>query len=172
MLAGWRCAACGSNGGVLQVHHLTYARIFKENDDDLMVLCDEHHQKIEDLIAAGLLKRVGDVRVLAAETVRLLSPHQLAKREQKALSRVFRKRERRKRSEERHAAWVANGSQKKPAYIPSATFSGLVRPNNEKQEAMLSDPLFVEALILDRKQFKKQTCPALSQRAHHQDSCP
>lgn len=33
-----RCQECGK-GGPLEVHHLTYARLFQERDEDLLVLC-------------------------------------------------------------------------------------------------------------------------------------
>lgn len=41
-LAGNRCQECGGLDH-LEVHHLTYARIFHERDDDLVVLCRRCH---------------------------------------------------------------------------------------------------------------------------------
>lgn len=40
--AGRRCRECGK-GGPLDVHHLTYARLFQEKDEDLLVLCRDCH---------------------------------------------------------------------------------------------------------------------------------
>ena len=52
--AGWVCEVCGSDGP-LQVHHLTYARVGKERDDDLLVLCDECHARQHGLLDDGQL---------------------------------------------------------------------------------------------------------------------
>lgn len=44
--AGYRCQDCGrhaNEAGPLEVHHLTYARIFAELDKDLRVLCRDCH---------------------------------------------------------------------------------------------------------------------------------
>lgn len=38
----------------------------------MMTLCDYHHDQIEEFVAAGRILRVGDVRHLAAQTVKLL----------------------------------------------------------------------------------------------------
>ncbi len=73
-IAKFRCAACTNNKAV-QVHHLTYERIFDEDMADLLPLCAEHHSLAESLIAKGYLTRNGDVLFLATETVRLLAPH-------------------------------------------------------------------------------------------------
>lgn len=43
--AGYRCQYCGKKGGVLQVHHLTYARFGgNEKPRDLKVACLTCHQ--------------------------------------------------------------------------------------------------------------------------------
>lgn len=42
-LAGYQCEECGS-GGHLHVHHLTYARLGREELDDLAVLCPQCHE--------------------------------------------------------------------------------------------------------------------------------
>ena len=41
---GFTCKACGTNKD-LQVHHLTYDRLSKENMDDLITLCADCHKK-------------------------------------------------------------------------------------------------------------------------------
>ena len=44
--AGWRCQHPGCESlGPLHVHHLTYERVGQERDDDLLVLCAEHHRR-------------------------------------------------------------------------------------------------------------------------------
>lgn len=70
-IAKFRCAACGA-GKSVQVHHLTYERIFNEEMSDLLPLCDSHHKTAESLVKSGHLNRRGDVLFLATETVRLI----------------------------------------------------------------------------------------------------
>lgn len=71
--AHYCCAACGEKRN-LEVHHLTYARIFNEEPGDLMVLCGEHHDQIERLISKGAISRVGWADDLASQTIKLLRP--------------------------------------------------------------------------------------------------
>lgn len=76
-IAQHRCSAC-RNSKAIHVHHLTYARIFKEEMADLLPLCEFHHNAAERLIAKGKLSRTGDVLFLTSETLRLvisLQPH-------------------------------------------------------------------------------------------------
>lgn len=47
--SGFRCEHCGCRV-TLQVHHLTYARIHREQLADLIVLCDRCHSTIEESI--------------------------------------------------------------------------------------------------------------------------
>lgn len=50
-LAGYRCADCGFNARLrdrrrhLEVHHLTYDRLYGERPTDLAVLCDYCHKR-------------------------------------------------------------------------------------------------------------------------------
>lgn len=46
--AGNRCQHCGATSR-LEVHHLTYERLFCEQPEDLLVLCRSCHQKIHAL---------------------------------------------------------------------------------------------------------------------------
>lgn len=39
------CQDCGKKSDRLEVHHITYARLGREHDDDLVVLCDTCHEK-------------------------------------------------------------------------------------------------------------------------------
>lgn len=75
-IAQFRCSACSETKAV-HVHHLTYARIFDEDMEDLLPLCDLHHRAAEEMIRKGLLPRTGNVLFLAAETLRLIIPHEL-----------------------------------------------------------------------------------------------
>lgn len=68
---GRKCAACGSKKR-LQAHHLTYARIFKEELSDLVSLCRAHHELVEELIRLNRIPRIGDTGVICRETLRLL----------------------------------------------------------------------------------------------------
>lgn len=76
-LSSCRCDACGEEKQ-LEVHHLTYARIFREEMEDLMTLCRVHHAAAEEMIAKRVLSRVGDPRVLKAETLRFIRPREKA----------------------------------------------------------------------------------------------
>jgi 5-methylcytosine-specific restriction endonuclease McrA len=40
--AGYRCQVCGGKSG-LQVHHVSYANLGHEQDEDLTVLCSDCH---------------------------------------------------------------------------------------------------------------------------------
>ena len=42
-VAGYSCEECGADGQ-LHVHHLTYARLGREELDDLAVLCPQCHE--------------------------------------------------------------------------------------------------------------------------------
>lgn len=53
-LAGYKCQDCGldrsrSGGRGLQVHHLTYERLFHERDTDLVALCVKCHERQDRL---------------------------------------------------------------------------------------------------------------------------
>jgi len=45
--AGYRCYECGASGVVLQLHHLTYARLGSERPGDLRVLCKVCHRRAD-----------------------------------------------------------------------------------------------------------------------------
>jgi hypothetical protein len=70
-VSGNRCEACGS-AQEMQVHHLTYARIFKEPLEDLMPLCRRCHEGIEEHIKIGNISRAGIPLELRKKTVLLL----------------------------------------------------------------------------------------------------
>lgn len=72
-LAGGQCECRGPHNGPLQVHHLTYARIFNEDMRDLMVLCKLHHLAVEFEILNGRFGREGDVDELRRKTKALFA---------------------------------------------------------------------------------------------------
>lgn len=45
---GYRCQICGASDVPLEVHHLTYARLRRERDDDLITLCHDCHSKVTE----------------------------------------------------------------------------------------------------------------------------
>lgn len=45
-LLGRTCELCGSNK-IIQVHHLTYERLYQERKSDLLLLCSECHKKAD-----------------------------------------------------------------------------------------------------------------------------
>ena len=49
--AGFKCKECGTNEEQLEVHHLTYERLFHERDADLIVLCRSCHSKHHNKVA-------------------------------------------------------------------------------------------------------------------------
>lgn len=53
----------------MQVHHLTYERIFNEPPEDLMVLCRYHHIAAEEVLFSGKVARRGDVHFLRVRTL-------------------------------------------------------------------------------------------------------
>ena len=50
---GNRCERCKDTGKRLDVHHITYARIFNEEPSDLMLVCRKCHQQIHGLDMYG-----------------------------------------------------------------------------------------------------------------------
>lgn len=45
---GYRCQICGAVDVPMEVHHLTYDRLFQEQDDDLLTVCAACHKKITE----------------------------------------------------------------------------------------------------------------------------
>lgn len=70
-MSNFGCEVCGSKEDV-QVHHLTYERIFKEDMKDLMPLCVTHHNAVEVAISEGKIQRTGNIRHLRCQTINLL----------------------------------------------------------------------------------------------------
>lgn len=66
-----KCEACGSTYKV-EVHHLTYDRIFHESLEDLIPLCQIHHAIVEAATRHGRLKRHGPPGLLLKGCLDLL----------------------------------------------------------------------------------------------------
>lgn len=69
----FRCEACDSKDRV-EVHHLTYERIFNEDMADLLPLCSIHHDAATELQKDGTLPRTGNVFKLARMTLKAIAP--------------------------------------------------------------------------------------------------
>lgn len=63
-----RCEGCNINGQ-LDIHHLTYARIFNEPLSDLMALCQKCHDHIELLVAQDQIPRTDEPTALRKFTI-------------------------------------------------------------------------------------------------------
>jgi hypothetical protein len=44
----YTCRQCGISGKPLDVHHITYDNLYSENDDELVAVCRECHEKIHE----------------------------------------------------------------------------------------------------------------------------
>lgn len=62
--AGWRCERCGHDDRPLDTHHLSYARVGDELQEDLIVLCEPCHAEIH-----GVLLDVIQLRLPFSDTV-------------------------------------------------------------------------------------------------------
>lgn len=49
MRDGYCCQICGATDVPMEVHHLTYTRLYEEDDGDLLTLCHECHEKVTKL---------------------------------------------------------------------------------------------------------------------------
>lgn len=64
--ASYRCQWCKTTKRPLQVHHLSYANLYHEKPEDLMVLCPRCHQQAdlereeENAYAAYMMKKYGE----------------------------------------------------------------------------------------------------------------
>lgn len=111
----------------MEVHHLTYERIFNESMEDLLPLCWLHHKAAEHLIAEGRIPRKGNPLFLMAETVRLLAVTSTNRIKKRIRQQVHVTEEK----------------------VVNAT------PRNRIQEEILKEPWFGPALLLSRNQFRK-----------------
>jgi hypothetical protein len=72
--AGHRCQVCNSPHQ-LEVHHRTYDRRGHEDDADLTVLCERHHEMFHGIgSAAGRRGEIGSVRHLPDATLWTFTP--------------------------------------------------------------------------------------------------
>lgn len=146
LLSNRRCEACGCTEK-LHVHHLTYERIFKEEMDDLMVLCSRHHEAIEELIRKGVVSRFGDVKEIRSVTMSFLTPrsksvHKAEWRHAEGKPRKMCKSARKKAAAERRAKLIENPQVVTAIYqLSRAKFKSWVRKffGNE----VLSDAIYL-----------------------------
>lgn len=137
-ISKFKCAACNV-GGCLEVHHLTYARIFNEDMADLLPLCPRHHEMAERQVKYGNLPRSEDVLFLATETIRLLLKSD-AEQLRRAAQSEGRKNEFRRRSE-----------------------YGL-KVRNPVQEQLSQDPWFISVLMEENRGVAKKLIRARFER--------
>lgn len=165
-LSGWKCEACGGKQ-LLQVHHLTYERIFQESMEDLMVLCRIHHEAAEEMKKKGAIKCTGCVVRLRTDTLRLIAPlerYVQAPIGRKATVRGSEpkkpkrlkpsKAERRERMKEGVAAsrvWSPEALKKIPAAYHHLTW---MASKEEVLPILLSDQKFLELLKLPQRQYR------------------
>jgi len=130
LISNNRCSVCGSNGSGIQVHHLTYERIFNEDMQDLLPLCKYDHEIAEKLVDQRRLSRHGNPLFLATETVRLV----LLEKMSEALPRPI----------------------PTPIPIPTSnrTIWKIIRKPKEVQSDLMTQSWFLEALELSREDFK------------------
>lgn len=63
---------CCKDDRKLDVHHLTYERLYNERLSDLMLLCRRCHEAVEQAIQRKRLTRKGNTKKLRADTVAFL----------------------------------------------------------------------------------------------------
>lgn len=126
-MSNFACSACGSKQEV-EIHHLTYARIFDEDMADLLPLCKAHHELAEYFCKRGILSKTGNPLFLASETVRVLI------RDDNTL-----------KSEPKSPA------TKKTRFAPVFNLVG----RNSTQSRLVREEWFKKALFLKRKHFVK-----------------
>lgn len=80
---GRRCECCGSTNK-LEVHHLTYERLFNEDLNDLMVLCFYHHMAAEECATNKQIRKRGDPTLLRIKTLKLIQEYGPKKERQKS----------------------------------------------------------------------------------------
>lgn len=54
--AGYKCKICGAKNKTLHVHHLTYRNFGDEQDDDIVVLCEDCHKEVHEVVDYALLR--------------------------------------------------------------------------------------------------------------------
>jgi hypothetical protein len=69
---GAECECCGSSKRI-QLHHLTYERIFEERDEDLMLLCPICHESVERAKDEGTIPKRGNAQMLRQKTLSLFA---------------------------------------------------------------------------------------------------
>lgn len=137
-LSRFQCDACGTKER-LQIHHLTYERIFREDVADLMTLCELHHRAAEEMIGKGVIPRKGCVSTLATETLKFIAPRVKGDLETYRPRFTSSQPPRKKQKRTVHGLRV-------DSYVTPA----------ELRNQLLADPVFSPLLKLQsRKEFKR-----------------
>lgn len=160
-LSGWKCEACGANQ-LLQVHHLTYDRIFQEPMEDLMVLCRLHHEAAEEMVKKGVVRRTGCVVRLRTDTLRMIAP--MERHMNRAVPVPVRgrkgKKPKRSKSEKRaiwleklqaSRTWTPEALKKIPPQYHQLTWTS---PKEEVLPLLMSDQKFLSLIDLPQRQFR------------------
>lgn len=147
LLSKNRCEACAKKEN-LRVHHLTYSRIYREEMDDLMTLCDACHTTIEAAIVSKLLPRKGENNALRVASIAMIHAHRVA-------TTPTRKAEKRKQKKLKPGQVVVNG----------------VIARNPSQQVMMNNPVFVHAIKhMDRNTFRAFTVEQQYSFADHSNA--
>lgn len=159
-LSDWKCEACGTKQ-LLQVHHLTYDRIFQEPMEDLMVLCRVHHEAAEEMVKKGAIKRAGCVVRLRTDTLRMIAPTErhIFRPARPAPARKGKKPKRSK-SEKRaiwieklqaSRVWTSESLKKIPPQYHQLTWTS---SKEEVLSLLLNDQKFLALIDLPQRQFR------------------
>lgn len=163
-LSGFKCEAC-SGTSKLQVHHLTYARIFQEEMEDLMALCKVHHEAAEEMVAKGVLKRTGCVRQLRLDTLFHIAPRSAfiplkvpQKKWQDRLREVAPKRKKFKKPSKAQRRAVQRQNWEAMIVNIPLEYRHLTEKSSktEVKSVLQTDPKFRELLELPRDEFRKK----------------
>lgn len=90
---------CCKDDRKLDVHHLTYERLYNEAMGDLMLLCRKCHEAVEQAIQRKRLTRKGNPKKLRAETIAFLRGYLSVKPTRRPFSNAY--------IEKQHAARIA-----------------------------------------------------------------
>lgn len=96
---GYKCERCNKKTKLIQVHHLTYERIYNENQEDLILLCGICHQKAHGLIKEKVKpskkpvkkktnKKVKSIWQIVEEAKKSSNPSKFVKAYNKASKRI------------------------------------------------------------------------------------
>lgn len=121
-MTGFRCSACHKKG-MIQVHHLTYERIFREEMSDLLPLCKKHHDDAEELIKQKVIPRCGYPAFLQERTLLLLVNPGIS--EPEVIPKILKKKKKRQKKSRRE-------------HRPNGDLKGICRKRLEKSKQFMA----------------------------------